>query len=167
MCPRLKENDVRRFVTRGTGNQMANNKSLKDMLDDLLTKLTWQVQPIVIVDESPPVLGQKYTLLDTTENVFILNIHGNVTWTDQPTPLELHYTIDEITETAQLANPNSGANYFMTRPSHTTTLFQWSSTDFSKYGLGLVQARSVKIEVEITGGTVSRLKSNLKYAKRV
>jgi len=188
----LEENDVRRFVVNGTGNPLATNKSLKDMLDDLMgsgfatgtdalkiisdmldtirTELTFQHQADAVLSQASPASGTLYTVLDTTANVMIYGIFVKVTWTVQPTPLEIVVTIDGITLTYGVANPVSTQNYrpywsFRTAALNKLIASDDGGTDAS-FGVPFIEGRSVKVEARTTGGTVSSLDCIVKYAKR-
>lgn len=115
-----------------------------------------------------PVSGTKYEVLATTKNVRIIGIEVDCVWTVQPTPLEIHVTIDGNVITHSLGNPVSTTVYFVSL----------EKIDLAETGQVLVtggetvarqqpiyEGRSVKVEAEITGGTVSALNARVKYAK--
>lgn len=115
----------------------------------------------ITFSQANPVSGTKYTVLDTAANVRILGIYALVTWTVQPNPLEVHITIDGQALVATQANPVSNTMYFVTKGA--VTQFNMSVTDMSEYIAFLLEGRSVKVEVETTGGTVSQVDCYLKY----
>lgn len=123
-----------------------------------------EMQPDATLSQANPISGDKYTVLDTTKNVRIISIMLKVTWTVQPTPLEVHITIDGQALTGSQANPVSVTNYYVQLHGGQATLFL-NTTDQVIYRTFLLEGRSVKIEVETTGGTVSNLSSRVKYAK--
>jgi len=184
-----EEDDLRRFLIRGTGSQLADNKSLKDMLDDMegsgfatgtdslkvlsdvldliRTELTFQHQADAVLDQDNPISGQKYTVLDTTANVRIIHIGVRVQWTGQPTPLEIHITIDGRSITHTKANPVSNTWYEATiYPQDDTTSYRLDPAGDGRYRAFQYEGRAVKVEAETTGGTVTNLYARVIYAKR-
>ena len=121
-------------------------------------------QADAVLDQNNPVSGTKYVVLDTTKNVRIIGIEVHVTWTGQPTPLECHITIDGQSYTASFTDPVSNTLYHV-GSSGSTSGFVFSSSDLQNSRAFLLEGRSVKVEVETTGGTVSSLKARVKYAK--
>ena len=69
-------------------------------------------QPDASLNQANPVSGTKYTVLDTIRNVRIIGIEVNVTWTVQPSPLEIHITIDGQTLRFFKTDPVSATAYF-------------------------------------------------------
>jgi len=115
-------------------------------------------QPIGTLTQANPVSGTKYTLLDTVTNVRVQGIEAEVTWTVQPSPLEIHLTIDGFSRTIQKANPVTATPYYWdvwlgiilaTALRHVPFFFE---------------ARSLKVELETTGGTVQSLDGRIAYA---
>lgn len=114
------------------------------------------------LSQANPVSGTKYTVLDTTENVRIIWIRAKCTWTVQPTPLEVHITIDGESYSFYVSNPASAIWH--------NALFDigeeiLSATIIPGYRAFFLEGRSIKVEVEITGGTVSNLSGQVRYAK--
>lgn len=135
---------------------------------DASTKPTlFKRQADATLSQANPTSGTKYTVLDTTKNVRIISIEVNVTWTVQPTPLEIHITIDGQTITHGQIDPVSTTNYFCYRhPAHAASSQQMTSTlAVYQAPAWLYEARSIKIEAETTGGTTSNLSARVKYAK--
>lgn len=127
----------------------------------------WVQQTDEIVDESPPTSGLKYTLLDTVKNVRIISIYIKVTWTGQPDPLEVHVTIDGVAMRFFYTNPVSEDEYQCTIRGHLSYTAQtMDTTEYGAYKVFLIEGKSVKVEVETTGGTVSNLYARVKYALR-
>jgi len=123
-----------------------------------------QHQADATLNQASPVSGTKYTVLDTTKNVRIISATAKVTWTVQPTPLEFHITIDGQTLIAQKVNPVSAAvNSLQNNTPDTANLGFGNSV--AGYRAFVLEGRSVKIEAETTGGTVSNLSARVKYAK--
>jgi hypothetical protein len=62
---RMIEDDIRRFLVRGTGNQVPNNTSLYD-------DLTFKQQATINVNQAAAVQNTWYTLMSTTNNVRLM-----------------------------------------------------------------------------------------------
>jgi len=130
-------------------------------------------QPDATINVNNPVSGTKYewgyppgTPLGTQKNVRIIEISATCTWTAQPTPLEIHLTIDGNNITFGQANPVSGFNYSPEWWPDKAEADQLMIQDgYSPYRAFLIEGRSVKIEAEITGGTVSLLSARVKWAR--
>lgn len=115
-----------------------------------------------------PIAGTKYTLLDTVKNVRINKMTCSVNWTLQPNPLEVHLTIDGVAYTATFANPATATSYYLyQRAIYGSSLFDitTASSALSTYVAFLFEARSCKIELETTGGTVQFLRGAVSYSK--
>ena len=111
-----------------------------------------------------PVSGTKYEVLATTKNVRIIGISVQCTWTVQPTPLEIHITIDGQTVTFTVTDPVTATDYFCQNSFAAAETAQELTTTQPDQAF-LREGRSVKVEAEITGGTVSNLSARVKYAK--
>lgn len=138
------------------------------------------MQPDALVNMSggtPPVSGTKYewstdgsvaNAIGTQKNVRVLGIYISCTWTVQPTPLELHITVDGISYLFSIVNPVSGTPYYPRVSSSSAANAQALTTTDVIYSLGsasLMDGCSIKIEAEITGGTVQALNMRVKWAK--
>jgi hypothetical protein len=123
------------------------------------------------LNQAAPGDGVEYTVLDTTKNVRIISMIVQCTWTVQPTPLELHLTIDGVSHTYAMANPVSATPYIaralpdLSELNQGLTALTGSITDVTACVPFLIEGRSVKVTAEITGGTVSNLTARVKYAK--
>ena len=143
---------------------------VKKVLDGVFIHMQelYQHQPDATLDQANPVSGTKYTILDTTKKVRVFSIVVQCTWTVQPTPLEAYLTIDGTEYPASQTDPVSTQSYY---PVYTCLAPNVSSimiaigTEAQRYGNLMLDARSIKIEAEITGGTVSNLSGRVKYAK--
>lgn len=123
----------------------------------------FEYQADATITQANPVSGTKYEVLATTKNVRLYTLNVACTWSVQPSPLEIHVTIDGQTPKADQANPGSTTNY---RVYIRDEQADWEfKTGFAEHRAFLVEGRSVKIEGEITGGTVSQLASRVKYGK--
>lgn len=140
----------------------------------------FQMQPDALVNMSggtPPGSGVKYewstdgsvaNAIGTQKNVRIISMLVNVTWSGQPDPLEIHGTIDGVAyKWTFTPNPASATNYFARLDAGVAENAQLlNTTDTLPAGRGfLLEGRSIKIEVETTGGTVSALNARIKWAK--
>lgn len=123
------------------------------------------------LSQANPVSGTKYTVLDTTRNAEIIAISVQCTWTVQPTPLEIHITKDGILNTHAFTNPATATPYSPIGPSvydaandvvTQRLTAAYSASDVHPFP---IRGRTIKIEAEITGGTVQNLTARVKYAK--
>jgi len=122
-------------------------------------------QADAVLNQANPVSGTQYEVLATTRNVRILGIQANVTWTVQPTPLQIHLTIDGQTIIFNVVDPVSTTIYFATlRASGDPANQALDSTFYDKVPF-LMEGRSVRITAETTGGTVSNLSARVIYAR--
>ena len=136
------------------------------MSTDLANKGVQQ-QPDATLNQANPVSGTKYAVLDTqqAQKVRIIGISVQCTWTVQPTPLEIHVTIDGQTVTFTITDPASATDHFACNSlGNAETAQELSITQPDQAFLR--EGRSVKVEAEITGGTVSNLSARVKWAKR-
>ena len=124
----------------------------------------FEQQANAVLHQANPVSGTKYTVLETKRNVRIIFIGVSVTWTVQPSPLEIHLTVDGNTITFTQADPVSEGWYDAYFVYYADDLHQGFNY-MSQYRAFLLEGRSVKIEAETTGGTVQSLDARVKYAK--
>jgi len=110
--------------------------------------------------QANPVSGTKYTVLATTANVRVINSFARVTWTVQPTPLEVHFTADSRAWAASITNPVSTTAYVADILDALN-----AASVYDRPRSMLFEARSCKIEAETTGGTTSNLSCEVKYGK--
>jgi len=121
-------------------------------------------QADAVLNQASPVSGTKYTVLETT-NVRILSLTIICTWTVQPTPLQLHITVDGQTIVHAVGSPVSATQYIAFRTSGNAEAAQTlGTTDNTKIAF-IYEGRNIKVEAEITGGTVSNLSARVKHAK--
>jgi len=124
---------------------------------------------------TPPGSGTKYEwsstgavagAIGTQKNVRIKSISVSCVWTVQPTPLEVHVTIDGNAIIHTFTNPVSALYYDAVRDSdqvETAQGLRSIADNVSQYVDILYEGRSVKLECEITGGTVSALYMIVKW----
>jgi len=129
----------------------------------------YQHQADAVLSQANPVSGTKYTVLDTVKNARIIGIAVQVTWTVQPTPLEIHLTIDGQSFVFSKADPASATWYVCTFNFTTAETAQLLTTTVAeaRRQAFLVEGKSIKVEAETTGGTTSNLSARVRYAKKV
>lgn len=124
-----------------------------------------QLQADATLSQANPVSGTAYTVLATSANVIIKTGWAKVTWTVQPTTLEVRYVIDGITVNFGVGNPVSADNY---EPQINKAVAMASSglvalnNDRVLYEIG---GRSVTVAAEVTGGTSNPLEARIKYVQ--
>ena len=131
------------------------------------------LQPDATINVTDPASGQKYewqhppgTPLGTQKNVRIISIAIRVTWTVQPTPLEIHIALDGRSIIHSQIDPGPNTWYYAVIQKQLNESSQTMETPSGGYeGRFLWEGRSVKVEAEITGGTVSHLSARVKWAK--
>jgi hypothetical protein len=137
---------------------------------DFLSKTTstFQVQADSTIAQANPVSTTLYPVLAATTNVRIYGIEVDVTWTVQPTPLDIVMVIDGVTITFTVANPVSTTKYYATVSMATAATAQLLETTdrFSTGRAFLIEGRSVAISARTTGGTTSALNARVKWAKK-
>jgi len=181
-----EEDDIRRFLVRGTGSQLAANKSLKDMLDDIegsgfstatdslkilsdvldliRTELTFQQQADAALTQASPEQNKWYTVLDTTANVRLYSV--NLAVEDTAETLAVRITIDGRTLTGTQAATAGTWYYAYSLVSSAEALSYTSSIVMAMYYAPL-EGRSVKVEVrKTTANGTGNLLCRVKYAKR-
>jgi len=126
------------------------------------------------VDQAAPVSGTKYEWssdgtqtkkLGSLKNVRIIAVYVKVTWTVQPTPLEVHITVDGHALTFIKVDPVSATQYQPVLWANAAENAGFLEAEAAIREGFLLEGRSVKIECETTGGTVSHLDMRIKYAK--
>jgi len=160
-----------------------NLAAVKAKTDALPTSTVWQHQADSVTIIASPVSGTKYewltgntgagAALGTQNNVRILSAGARLTWaTTQPTPLEVHITIDGVPMyTHQVANPVTATDYMASlRGTYDHTEAQQILETTDRLGAGrpfLYEGRAVKVEIEITWATTqpTNLSMRVKWAK--
>ena len=125
--------------------------------------LIWQLQDDKTLSQDNPDSGVPYLVMDTTPNVRVIGVAAICTWTAQPSPLELHLTIDGQPITHKVTDPADGMFYrgVIDEGRSPTTQLLVNTVPEQAF---LYECRSVKVEAEITGGTVSNLTARVKWA---
>jgi hypothetical protein len=181
----VREDDVRRFVVNGSGNPLATDKSLKDMLDaiagsgfatgtdslkvlsdvlDLIrTELTFQHQPDAHLVQLNPVQNTWYTILDTTLNCRLYSVSVLVWGTNET--LEVRVTIDGEVLSGSLAATHTTYYYV-----HALLYAAGFAIDGNAFLIGNYtpfEGRSIKVEVrKTTAAGTGTLEGYAVHAKR-
>jgi len=137
---------------------------LQDQVDNPLSGANiFQHMPDATLSQSNPTSETKYIVLNTTKNARILGIGVICTWTVQPTALKIRLTIDGQNSRAVKAYPANNTWYMIywsepyVNPDLSSSIQMYRRAFF-------VEGRSIKIEAEVTEGTVSELSARVKYA---
>ena len=127
----------------------------------------WVTKPDAAISQANPVSGTIYPVLAaTTSPTRILGVVCSVTWTVQPTPLELYIIIDGITFTYAVVNPISTQGYEPRKqgqyaPDGNELVVSPNQISYYPY---LMEGKTVSISAETTGGTVSNISCRVRYA---
>lgn len=133
---------------------------VSDPLTDVMGMFEQQADATLV--QANPVSGTEYPVLAATENVRLIHVAIKCTWTVQPTPLQLHITIDGQTLIAYFDNPVSNQWYTIEYRRADDPGFHLNTTTIPR--AFLLEGRSIAVTAEITGGTVSQLSARVKYA---
>lgn len=87
-----------------------------------------------------------------------------MTWTVQPTPLELVVTIDGVTVIHPFANPVSNTRYYPFVDAGYNDANQGMTSTIRIIPF-LYEGRSIRVQMRTTGGTTSALTGIVKWAK--
>ena len=121
------------------------------------------------LSQATPTTATLYTALDTTRNVRIHSVTASVTWTVQPTPLDVVITIDGNTVTHSFTDPVTATVYAIAESvaadDAAATAQVLATTLSATVLLAIYEGQSVKVEARTTGGTVSLLTARVKYSK--
>jgi hypothetical protein len=123
-----------------------------------------KLQAQTVLTQASPVSGTKYVVLATTNNVRIIKALAAVTWTVQPNPLEIHVTVDGRAEYGAYTNPVSTSQYGLVLSQTGELLFYLTTSVYAPQRAFLIEGKSIKVEAETTGGTVSQLLTRCDYA---
>jgi len=129
----------------------------------------WELQPDAVISQANPGSGTQYPVLAAQEApVRIYAAITSVTWTVQPTPLELHGIFETRAYPMTRGNPVSGTDYFMSKNEAAEGF--WLGTDITVMNRAafLVDIRNMGgIVGEVTGGTVQNLDVRIKWALKL
>ena len=125
----------------------------------------FQQQADAMLSQDNPDSGVPYVVLDTQRNVRIRSIAVICVWTEQPTPLESHVTIDGQPHTYLADDPDTAIWYYAEIGEAYAATLQGLGVTSHYNRAFFLEGRSVKVEAEITGGTVSNIACRVKWAK--
>ena len=188
MSPEVREHDVRRFVTRGTGSQVDADESLKDLIDTLLARLSalragyldnlansgllsvGKFHPklyYAAFTKSPPVQNDWYTLLDTTEDVWIIQISARQTNDETDAKaIETEWTLDE-TDYGRSQNLNNNTTYYFHISGYSEQLIAGTSQYLAgRYTFLPAQSGKLRLRLTDAAGTNQTFRAYLWYAKK-
>jgi hypothetical protein len=103
--------------------------------------------------------------LVATEDVRILSIEADVTWTGQPSPLEAHVTVDGVAVEFRMWNPVSATFYLAALASDVDENVLTALFDGAYSRAFLLEGQNIAITIETTGGTVSQLNALVKWQR--
>lgn len=133
----------------------------------------FQHQADAYVTQASAVSGTKYewssdgtqtNKLGAQKNVRIISIAANDDWSADTTSMEVHVTIDGVA-LVYTVDPNDDTWYFPDMLCHLAEASGVLGTADRVERAFLFEGRSVKIEVESTGGTSDSLQMRVKWAK--
>lgn len=105
-------------------------------------------------------------LLGSQKNVRIISIQALDNWSVDTTTLEVHVTIDGQTITYTVDPDDNTAYFAEINPSAAATAQTLTASASSVVARAfLLEGRSVKVEIESTGGTSDSLQLRVKWAK--
>lgn len=134
-----------------------------------------QLDSVTII--SNPVSGLKYewktgesgagAVLGSQKNVRIIDVSAQCTQSVNPDSIQVHITCDTKLNTYTKATPATNTMYASkTMPHLAATAQQLDvATNFAQYRAFLKEGRTIKVEAEVTGGTVTELKLRVKWGK--
>lgn len=125
----------------------------------------FEQQADAFLNQANPVSGTKYEVLATNKRVRIIGIAVSSLWTVQPTPLEIHVTIDGIAYKWTQTDPVDGSWYMCPLDARFAETAQEMAAGAALSSAFVLEGRTVKVEAEITGGTVSNLTARVKWGK--
>ena len=121
------------------------------------------------LSQDNPVSGTEYALTgfsNPQSNVRIIGASAAVTWTGQPTPLQIHIDIDGNRHTWNFTDPVSETPYQARRMNLSLASDSYTLEALTEAAHAfLAEGRSVSVTVETTGGTVQNLSARLHWAK--
>lgn len=128
----------------------------------------WKLQTPEALTQANPISGTKYVLFGPKSGVRLLGVHVQTTWTLQPSPLELHGLVDGKVLRWYINNPVSATAYhaYTDEFDSLTTQPLWTTSRGADRAF-MLDAKSCKLEIEITGGTVQELKGRVWWARKL
>jgi len=122
-----------------------------------------EYQADATLNQVNPTSGLKYTVLDATPLCRLITVQASITWTVQGN-LEFHVTVDGVPVTTLVATPASTEKQYL-QLAGSGADWMIENSDKNQYRPYLIEGRTIKVEVETTGGTVSNLSARVKYAR--
>jgi hypothetical protein len=122
-----------------------------------------------ILNQATPTSAALYTILPTTLNCKIYSATVSVTWTVQPTPVEIIVTIDGNVITHAFTNPVSTTPYGICNGVVACNGAATAQLLAAAYAVDSLppfyEGKSIMIQARTTGGTVSVLAGRVKYGQ--
>lgn len=139
-------------------------------MSEFYPREVFERQADALLTQATPVAGTEYTVLATTKDVRIYSAVATATWTVQPNPMELHFTIDGVIHSHAVANPVSTTDYVCLLSPHLANtaqlmLAQAQANDLTAPAF-LYEGKSVSVTVDMTGGTTNPVVARVKYGIR-
>lgn len=124
---------------------------------------SYERQADAVLDQANPVAGYQYEVLATTRNVRIYSITIQVTWTVQPSPLQVWITIDGQTYECFRIDPVTATPYQL----HTFRIDLNRNMIDVASGVTpsgfVLEGKSVRVQAETVAGTSSNMTCRVKY----
>lgn len=129
----------------------------------------YETQDDVVLNQANPISGTEYEVLPETTYVRVIGLQCSVTWTVQPTPLEMHLQHTNGFITYRFPNPVSAA-------SHYPVINPANAENIQDMGVSYVEQRArafvledklIQLLAETTGGTTSNLSARAKYSRYI
>lgn len=122
-------------------------------------------QDDVALNQANPISGTQYAVLPLSTYVRLITGYIAVTWTVQPSPLEMHVTMN-VVHTFAFIDPVSATPYFPAwapagaEPAQ--ALVVGTAWDYRAF---FAEHKTMSITAETTGGTVSNLTARIKWGR--
>lgn len=123
-----------------------------------------KVMPNGLLNQASPVSGTLYAVL-SGYRIRIIGLIVKVTWTVQPSPLDVYITADGVVYHFTQANPVSATPYKPVIDLAVDEANQLMSATTLQNLPFLIEGRSVTVDAKTTGGTVSALVCRVHYGK--
>jgi hypothetical protein len=133
----------------------------------------WRQEADATLSQASPTANTLYTVLDTTKNCRISSATASVTWTVQPTPLDLVFTIDGQTIMHTIANPVTATDYITVKSAlgdsaaANAQVLHLVGTGYTVDAFPVqYEGKSIKVEARTgrtVAGTTSNLSARVKY----
>ena len=123
----------------------------------------------VVLNQANPTSGLPYAVLPESLYVRIYSIASAVTWTVQPTPLQVHLDLDGVDITHGQGNPATGTYYgsYVTEDAAEGGQQMGAANAYTPRRAFLYEGKRCTIHAETTGGTVQNLDARVKWARYI